>query len=152
MLKTKGRFCRSAAVKAEAAESFEECAARAAIPDYRRWHRADDRCDADGDETPFFASVLPYERTPSFAKTRPGQAQHLKTCTKTCMRGRGVRRRHELRDAWRRFFATEADVMICPTFSRAAYPHTGDDGAFWPFWRNTGRTLVRKRNSFPFKS
>ena len=81
------RDCR-AAVAAEAAESFEECAARAAIPEYRRWHRADDR-------------------------------------------------RHELRDVWRQFFATEADVMICPAFSRAAYPHTGDDGAFWPFWRDT---------------
>ena len=46
-------------------------------------------------------------------------------------------RRHELRDVWRQFFATEADVMICPAFSRAAYPHTGDDGAFWPFWRDT---------------
>jgi hypothetical protein len=44
-------------VEAEAAESFEECAARAAVPEYRRWHRADDR-------------------------------------------------RHELRDAWRKFFAT----------------------------------------------
>ena len=31
--------------------------------------------------------------------------------------------------------------MICPAFSRAAYPHTGDDGAFWPFWRDTGRTI-----------
>ena len=144
MLKAKGRFCRSAAVEAEAAESFEECAARAAIPDYRRWHRADDRCDADGDETPFFASVLPYENA-IICQDTPGTST-------TFMRGRGFRRRHELRDAWRRFFATEVDVMICPTFSRAAYPHTGDDGAFWPFWRNTGRTLVRKRNGFPFKS
>ena len=152
MLKAKGRFCRSAAVEAEAAESFEECAARAAIPDYRRWHRADDRCDADGDETPFFASVLPYENT-IICQDTPGTSTTFKNVHENMHAGwGGVRRRHELRDAWRRFFAAEADVMICPTFSRAAYPHTGDDGAFWPFWRNTGRTLVRKRNGFPFKS
>lgn len=74
-------------------ESFEEVAARAAVPEYRRWHRANDR-------------------------------------------------RHELRQVWRDFFATKADVLVCPVFSRAAFPHTGDDGAFWPFWRETGRTML----------
>ena len=33
----------TAAAEAEAKESFEEVAARAAVPDFRRWHRANDR-------------------------------------------------------------------------------------------------------------
>ena len=90
------------AAKAEAAETFEEVAARAAVPEYRRWHRADDR-------------------------------------------------RHELRQVWRDFFATEVDVLICPVFSRAAFPHTGDDGAFWPFWRDTGRTMEIDGTSTPYQ-
>ena len=89
MLKTKGRFCRSAAVEAEAAESFEECAARAAIPDYRRWHRADDRCVADGDETPFFASVLPYENA-IICQDTPGTSTTFKNVHENLHAGAGV--------------------------------------------------------------
>ena len=70
---------------------------------------------------------------------------------------RADRRRHELRLVWRDFFTPLSakydtsengshgleryDFLICPVFSRCAFPHDHSGTDLLPFWRETGRKL-----------
>ena len=45
---------------------------------------------------------------------------------------------------WDGFLSGDApgyDVLICPVFATAAYPHDHSGTDFNPFWRETGRRL-----------
>ena len=42
------------------------------------------------------------------------------------------------------------DVLICPVFATAAFPHDRS-AAFQPFWRETGRTLAVDGEATPYQ-